>query len=459
MNSFLLNRQLGSIAPQSLIQAQHERLLKALQPATLVRFALQPPTQRPRNDAPRIVDLAHAAGVSSIAIDRFEGRYLVSGGADSSLAIWDLEAGEADASSGKPITHLPLAVSAKTSNTSSLSITHVSFYPFDSLALLTSGYDHSLKLFSSETLEVSASFDLGSTVYSHSTSNISNHLLVACATQHPAVRLVDLRSGSASHSLAGHSGSLLTVAWHPTHENILASGATDGVVRTWDVRKSASSLGVLDMEDSIGIAGYDGRGTGARRREKGRAHNGAVNGLSWTDEGRHLVTTGHDERVRVWNMDTGANTLVNFGPGLKNSTTTALLPLVVPSHLSAAGREVVCYPNPKEILAFDMHEGTLQNRLRVQSLPGANQADSNVRNLKNRTTALAWRAHHVQMYSAHGDGAIRCWSPRTAEDAAAEQEEADELEGGEGAAAERKRKREAFEQIVADLTTKKITFS
>ncbi|KAM3414725.1 hypothetical protein BST61_g9882 [Cercospora zeina] len=158
-------------------------------------------------------------------------------------------------------------------------------------------------------------------------------------------------------------------------------------------------------------------------------------------------------------MDTGANTLVNFGPGLKNSTTTVLLPLVVPSHLSAAGREMICYPNPKEILAFDMHDGTLQNRLRVQSLPGAYQTDTNVRNPKNRTTALAWRAHHVQMYSAHGDGAIRCWSPRTAEDAAAEQEEANELEGGEGAAAERKRKREAFEQIVADLTTKKITFS
>ncbi|KAI5358952.1 putative DNA excision repair protein Rad28/ERCC8/Ckn1/ATCSA-1 [Septoria linicola] len=458
MNSFLLNRQLGSIGPATLAQAQRDRLLKTLQPANNINFALQPVAAgESRNGPSRTADSAHVAGVSSIAIDRFEGRYLISGGADSSLAIWDLEAAET-ASSGS-VTHFPLTAAAKTSKTASLSITHVSFYPFDSLALLTSGYDHSLKLFSSETLEVSASFDLGSTVYSHATSNVASHLLVACASQHPAVRLVDLRSGSATHSLAGHSGSVLTVAWHPKQENILASGATDGIVRMWDVRKSASSLGVLDMEDSIGVGGYDGKGTGARRREKGRAHNGAVNGVSWTDDGRFLVTAGHDERVRVWDIDAGANTLVNFGPGLKNATTTALLPLLAPSYLSAGENEMVFYPNPKEILAFDVHEGTLLNRLRVRNMPGASQADTNIRNPKNRTTSLAWRAHHVEMYSGHGDGTIRCWKPQTAEDAAAEQEEADDQEGGEGSAAERKRKREEFEQIVADLTSKKITFS
>lgn len=455
MNSFLLNRQLGSIAPEVLVRAQHDRLLKALQPASHIRFALQPPAQTPRNHAPRTVDLAHAAGVNSIAVDRFEGRYLISGGADSSLAIWDLEA--AETYTGEAVTHLPLTVSARTSITQSLGITHVSFYPFDSLALLTTGYDHTLKLFSSETLETSTSFDLGSIVYSHATSHIASHLLVACASQHPAVRLVDLRSGSATHSLAGHSGAVLSVSWHPKQENILASGGTDGVVRLWDVRKSASSLGVLDMEDNIGIAGYDGLGTGSRRREKGRAHNGATNGLVWSDDGRFLVTTGHDERVRVWNMDTGANTLANFGPGLKNATTTTSLPLLAPSHLSATGRETVFYPNPKEIMAFDMHNGSLQNRLRIRSSAPHNEAS--VSNPKNRTTSLAWRTHHVEMYSAHGDGTIRCWKPQTAEDLAADQDTREDEHSGAGSMADRKRKRDAFEQIVADLTTKKITFS
>lgn len=383
---------------------------------------------------------------------------LISAGADSSLAVWDLESGTTGPNGST--TYVPLDNKARTSTTQSLGITHVSFYPFDSLALLTSGYDHTLRLFSSETLEASASFDIGSIVYSHATSTIaSSHLLVACASQHPAVRLVDLQSGASTHSLAGHSGSVLTVAWHPKNEHILASGATDGVVRLWDVRRSASSLGVLDMDDSIGIAGYDGKGTGARRRERGKSHTGAVNGVVWTEDGQYLLSNGHDERMRVWDMIGGANTLANFGPGLKNATTTVVLPLIAPSHLSGTGKETIFYPNPKEIVSFDMHSGTALNRLRVRGLPGSQKAaDTNVRDPKNRTTSLAWRAHNIELYSAHGDGTIRCWKPRTEEDILADKEESNDPIADIDAA-ERKRKREAFGDIVRDLTSKKITFS
>ena len=396
---------------------------------------------------------------------------LLSGGADSSVAIWDLESDVSDSTDAT--TYLPLGHKARyvtsttlffvgnvlrpnrTSTTEALGITQISFYPFDSLAFLTSGYDRTLKLFSSETLQASGSFDLGSTVYSHATSAIATHLLVACASQHPTVRLMDLRSGAGTHSLAGHSGSVLSVAWHPKEEHILASGATDGSCRLWDIRKSASSLGTLDMEDSIGVVGYDGAGSGARRRERGRAHSGAVNGLVWTQDGQNLVSVGHDEKMRVWNMITGANTLANFGPALKNLHTTVLTPLIVPSHLSPPDTETVYYPNPTEILGFDMHTGDLSKRLRVVGLQKAQGMSGGMRNLNNRTTSLAWRAHNVEMFSAHADGTIRCWSPRTEDD-----DDADELAKGEDAdeAAEKKRKREELDSIVRDLTKKRVTF-
>ena len=233
---------------------------------------------------------------------------------------------------------------------------------------------------------------------------------------------------------------MLSVAWHPRNEKTLASGATDGTLRLWDIRRSASSLGVLDMEDSSGITGYDGKGTGARRRERGRAHNGAVNGITWTDDGQYLVSVGHDERMRVWNMNTGANTLANFGPGLKNAQTTALFPLLAPTHLSPMGTEVVYFPNPREIMAFDLHTGKLLSRLRIQG-PGTPFDPSGSRNLTPRTTSLTWRAHHVEMYSAHADGVIRCWKPRTWEDVAVEREQRED-DGTAESENERKRKRE-----------------
>lgn len=40
------------------------------------------------------------------------------------------------------------------------------------------------------------------------------------------------------------------------------------------------------------------------------AHNGRANGLCFTADGLYLLTTGTDDRMRLWNSATGENTLV-----------------------------------------------------------------------------------------------------------------------------------------------------
>jgi DNA excision repair protein ERCC-8 len=82
MNSFLLNRQLGSICPQALSAAQNQRLLSALQLAPNTKFHWrfeEHATSIAGEDGntPARSELhskAHAAGVNAITIDRFEGR-------------------------------------------------------------------------------------------------------------------------------------------------------------------------------------------------------------------------------------------------------------------------------------------------------------------------------------------------------------------------------------------------
>ena len=281
---------------------------------------------------------------------------------------------------------------------------------------------------------------------------------MACATQHPAIRLVDLRSGASAHSLAGHQGAVLSVAWSPQDEYILASGGSDGTVRLWDIRRSAGSLGVLDLEDSVGIGGEDGLGKHARPRSQGKAHVGACNGVVWTDDGKHLVTAGHDERVRVWDVGVGANALAHFGPIIKNTHLSTLLPLVVPSNVGRPGDQVMLYPNEKEILMFDLFEGTLFKRLKA---PGAAVAQASgsagQRNIRNRVTSLAWRAGSIEMYSAHSNGVIRAWKPTTKEEVDVEKDETEQIDHGEDES--RKRKRQALDDVFRDLTKRKITFT
>lgn len=82
MDSFLLNRQLGSVSPQALSAAQNQRLLGALQLAPDENYVWRAsPSYSESTDihenvtAPsELHSKAHTAGVNAITIDRFEGR-------------------------------------------------------------------------------------------------------------------------------------------------------------------------------------------------------------------------------------------------------------------------------------------------------------------------------------------------------------------------------------------------
>ncbi|KXH62083.1 WD repeat domain-containing protein [Colletotrichum nymphaeae SA-01] len=478
MQSRLFARSTGELSPDGFAQATTSGLIRSFAAAPQHRFDGE--GAEPEEEGRHVNLWAHRIGVNALALDKFDGRLLLSGGADGSVKLWDLhqESNPHKSHIFQPIANIARSIGDET-NTHKHGITHLDFYPFDNEAFLSSSFDRSLKLWSTQRMTVSANFDLNANIYTHATSPVANHLLVACATQHSSVRLVDLRSGTSIRSLVAHGGAVLSAAWNPRQEHALATGHVDGKVRVWDIRRASGLVGQLDQEDSLGIvhrfdhamaSGLDWKRM-PHFRNSARAHNEGVNGLTWTDDGKYIVSAGLDCRIRVWDAATGANTLASFGSLIQNQQPKTVNMFVTPARLTPSRRDLLFYPNEQEILVMDLHEGTLVTRLRVPGPHAAAVYQNNGLNVKNRTMSMVWRgsggsglqkgpimgggSSFGAVYSAHLDGQIRSWMPRLP----GPEDDDDTPDPQDANEEERSRKRKALDDAFRSLMGKQITFS
>ncbi|KAI9254386.1 excision repaiross-complementing rodent repair deficiency, complementation group 8 [Helicostylum pulchrum] len=325
------------------------------------------------------IALSHRGGVNTLKVETTEQKYLLSGGGDGKVHIFDLDSEhvrkEAIASISRADRH-------------QYAVTSVTWYPFDTGMFVTSSYDKTIKVWDTNTMSIAYQYDFECGINQQSMSPIASHSLVASAASEPRIRLCDLNSGAFTHSLMGHSGSVLSCIWSPNQDYILYSGGNDHTIRVWDIRRASSCLMSLDKDNAPDPLA-----------DTNTAHGKGVNGLSLTNDGRYLVSLGLDEKIRLWDTETGHNTLVNYGSNWRNQFQLSIEPTI-------SGPDVwppLLYvpSDDRKILIYRLLDGVLVRKLKGHY---------------GRVSCIEKREAYQEFYSGSSASEILSWEPPMQDD-------------------------------------------
>ncbi len=179
-------------------------------------------------------------------------------------------------------------------------------------------------------------FDLGSPVYAHAMSPLSTQhslvvgtqyinifrtdIIIIGASQEPAIRICDLRSGGFSHSitgahrhyflyfdssLEGHVESVLNVKWSPSDDYLLASASADKTIRLWDIRSSGVGRQCLGLFDPFNdLISHVPNALQITHGHHVTSHTASVQGLAFTSDGQHLISSDCVGQIRMWDVFT-----------------------------------------------------------------------------------------------------------------------------------------------------------
>jgi len=126
-----------------------------------------------------------------------------------------------------------------------------------------------------------------------------NNQLVASSSRDGTVRLWKTENGMEVQRFSGHQAPSFAVAFSPDGKSI-ASGGADRRILVWEVDPREDNAGRIDdVRRQV-----QGETLQPQRFRTFLGHTGTIQDLSFSRDGRKLVSSGNDNLVCVWNVET-----------------------------------------------------------------------------------------------------------------------------------------------------------
>ncbi|KAK9112015.1 hypothetical protein Scep_019534 [Stephania cephalantha] len=330
-------------------------------------------------------------------VDLTEGRYLLSGASDGSAAVYDVQRATNYEAAGLVAKHESIfSVDKQNEHGHKYAVSSAIWYPIDTGLFITGSFDHYINVWDTNTTQVVMNFKMPGKVYRTAMSSAAtSHMLIAAGTEDVQVRLCDIASGAFTHTLSGHRG--MTTCFQGTTSKSFPIGQTSFMKAKAPQKKAAhgnsvkQALGRLPSHNK-GYLGHRLHLGMLSSRDRATAHYGAVIGLKVTGDGMHLLSarvnsTRSDSRLRLWDIESGCNTLVNYE--VTRLQTSRGIQLAVAQDLS-----LVYVPCMTTVKAFNVWSGetfrTFRGHYEVVNCCWFNPQDQELYTGSNDRQILVW---------------------------------------------------------------------
>lgn len=371
--------------------------------------------------------------VNWMDLDAEEGRYLLCAASDGCVYLYDMDRSNGEDDMGMNV-HQPLCSTASAAETLSVhatqripcsghtaSILSIQYYPFDRGMYVTASLDKTVKLWDTSIMEAATEYRLGSAVHAIGMSKVStNHCLIAAGTASGQISLCNIESGASICTLNEHRSPVGALKWHPADEWILMSGAHDGKIKMWDIRKPASIItlhhGGTTNDQHHTNSGADSQLTRTKMStpsslkrdvkvmrqaqfvpKAGKSNviplatstlHFPVVSLEFSKDGQYLMSYGKEGRLLSWDMANGKETNTHYQNG--------------PPHVSnqiqmavAEDGSFIFAPSGNTISSFDCRSGVRHALLKGHHNP---------------VKCCCWRPYQEEMISAALDRQMIVWT-------------------------------------------------